>query len=77
MGITDRRDVLCSSTPSERQFDDVVLVTSYLNPIWIGLFANVKRMGGGAFWPPPNLTISSQMMMKLGKNIIWVEIFTN
>ena len=27
--------------------------------------------------PPPNLAISSQMTMKLGKDILWVEIFTN
>ena len=43
-----------------------------INPIWTGLFANLKGLGA-----PPNLTISSQMMMKLGKDIIWVEIFTN
>ena len=39
---------------------------SHLNPIWTGLFANIKRLGH--FAPPPNLAISSQMMMKLGKD---------
>ena len=46
-----------------------------LNPTWTGLFANLKRLGG-AKWPP-SLAISSQMTMKLGKGILWVEIFTN
>ena len=46
------------------------------NPIWAGLFANLKRLGGH-FGPPPNLAISSQMTMKLSKGILWVEIFTN
>ena len=38
------------------------------NPIWTGL---------GAQNAPPNLAISTQMTMKLGKDILWVEIFTN
>ena len=37
------------------------------NPIWTGFFAN-------HFGSLPNLAISSQMTMKLGKDIIWVEI---
>ena len=44
------------------------------NPIWTGLFPNQKRRGG---IPPPNLPISRQNTMKLGKDIFWVEIFTN
>ena len=49
-----------------------------INPIWTGLFANLKRLGGGgAKWSPPNLAISGQMTMKLGKEILWVEIFPN
>ena len=36
-------------------------------------FCQPKKTGGG----PPNLGISSQMTMKLGKGILWVEIFTN
>ena len=48
----------------------------YINPIWTGLFANLKRLGG-AFCPPPNFAISSQKRMKLGKGILRVEIFTN
>ena len=27
--------------------------------------------------PPPNLAISSQIMLKLGMEILWVEIFSN
>ena len=48
-----------------------------INPIWTGLFAKLKRLGGGQNGPPPNLAISSQMTMKLGKGILWAEIFTN
>ena len=48
-----------------------------LNPILTGLFANLKRLGGGGKMAPPNLAISGQMTMKLGKNILWVEILTN
>ena len=42
-------------------------------------FSNLKRLGGGAKCPSPpsNLGISSQMMMKLRKVILWVEIVTN
>ena len=38
--------------------------------------ANLKRLGGQN-GPLPNFAISSQMTMKLGKVILWVEIFTN
>ena len=38
------------------------------NPIWTGRFANLKRLG--AMLPPPNLAISSQKTMKLGKGIL-------
>ena len=50
-----------------------------INPIWTGLFANLKKLGGGGGKKalPPNLAISSQMTMKLGKDILSVEIFTN
>ena len=39
-----------------------------INPILTGLFANLK-------WQkilPPNLATLSQMMLKLGKDILWV-----
>ena len=43
-------------------------------------FSQPKNIGGGgggmAPYPLPNLAISNQMMMKLGKNILWVEVFT-
>ena len=45
-------------------------------PIWTGLVANLKRPETFLL-PPPNLAISSQMTMKLGKDILWVGIFTN
>ena len=50
-----------------------------LNRIWAGIFASLKKTGEGAKMSPspPNLAISSQMTMKVGKNIQWVEIFTN
>ena len=50
-----------------------------LTSIWARLFANLKRLGegGGKMAPPPNLAISSEMTMKFGKGILWVEIFTN
>ena len=46
------------------------------NPIWTGLFANLRKLGRQN-GPPPNLAVSSQMTMKLGKGILWVEIFEN
>ena len=54
-------------------------VCCLFNPIWTGLFANPKRLGGGEgkMAQPPNLAISSQMTMKLGKGILWIEIFSN
>ena len=52
-------------------------IQTFLNPIWTGLFANLKNWGeGGKMAPSPNLAISSQITMKLGKDILWVEIFT-
>ena len=47
-----------------------------LSPIWTGLFAKLKILGA-QMAPSPNLTISSQMTMNLGKDILWEEIFTN
>ena len=45
------------------------LICNLINPIYTGLFANLKRLGGGNI-PPPKLAISIQMTMKLGKNIL-------
>ena len=50
-----------------------------LNLFGLG-FCQPKKTGeGGQNAPPPlpNLAISNQMTMKVGKNILWVEIFTN
>ena len=33
--------------------------------------------GGGQNVSPPNLAISSQMTMKFGRSIFWVQISTN
>ena len=55
------------------------LICNLINSVYTRLFANLKRLGGGGGgqYPPPKLAISSQMMMKLGKDVLWVEIFTN
>ena len=37
----------------------------------------INHKDRGAKCPPPNFAISSQMTMKLGKDILWVETFTN
>ena len=56
----------------------VIICNNGFTPVWTGLFANLKRLGGGGQnGPPPNLAISRQMTMKLGKDILWVEILTN
>ena len=39
-------------------------------------FSQLRKTGRGN-GPPPNLTISSQMMMKPGVHILWVKIFSN
>ena len=40
----------------------------------LGFFPTKKDWGGGH---PPNFAISSQMMMKLDMNLLWIEIFSN
>ena len=49
----------------------------WINPIWTGLFANLKRLRGQNAPHLPNLAISSYITMKIGRGILWVEIFTN
>ena len=43
------------------------------NPIWTGLFGNLKDWGGmgGILSPLHNLAISSQKMMKHGNGMLW------
>ena len=55
------------------------IMEAELNTIWTGLLCQPEKTGEGGvgFGAPPNLAISSQMTMKLGKDILWVEIFTN
>ena len=44
----------------------------------LGFCQPKKTGGGGGKMPPgPNFSISSQKRMKLGKVILWLEIFTN
>ena len=43
----------------------------------MGFLATKKTGDEEQNGPSPNLAISSQMTMKLGKDILWVEIFTN
>ena len=44
----------------------------------LGFLPTQKNFGGGGQnGPPPNMAISSHMMMKLDKDIQWVEIFRN
>ena len=57
-----------------RTTDDTKTLT-YLD--WAFCQPNLKRLGGGHFGPPPNLAISSQITITLGKDILWVQIFTN
>ena len=67
-----------STLPREALAKFYLSMTFDLTPFCTGFFANLKRLGGGeAKWLPPNLDISSQMTMKLGKDILWVENFTN
>ena len=47
-----------------------------INPTWTELSANLKDWGAKML-PPPNLAISSQMTMKLGRDILWIKILTN
>ena len=45
-----------------------------LNPIWTGLFAYLKTLGGGGQnTPVTNLAVSTLMTMKLGRDILWVK----
>ena len=50
------------------------------DPIWTGLLANLKRLGAGGRGKMVfslNWAILSQMTVKLSRNILRVEIFTN
>ena len=51
-----------------------------INPIW-AFWQHKKTEGGGdGEMPPPppyNLAISSQMTMKVCKDILWIKIFIN
>ena len=42
----------------------------------LGFFCQPIKTGGQNA-PPPDFSISSQMTMKLGKDILWGEIFVN
>ena len=55
------------------------MLTKTIQPYLDCAFCQPKKTGGRAILPPPppNLATSSQMTMKLGKDIQWVEIVTN
>ena len=50
-------------------------VTELLTLFGLGFCQHKKTWG--AKYPPPNLAISSQMTMKLGKGMLCVGVFTN
>ena len=57
-----------------------VRIFSRMDRINWSISALLTDFRGEAFHPPPpppNLAISSQMTMKLSKDILWVEIITN
>ena len=65
----------------EINVSEIILFPLFI-AVWARLFGKHKNAGwggggGGTKWPPLNLVISSQMTMKLGKDILWLEIFTN
>ena len=76
--LTTAELVFVFETEIDHPLDLVKSEDREFNPIWTGLFANLKRLlGGGANALPPNLAISSQMTMKLRKDILWIKILTN
>ena len=52
------------------EFEDVLTLFGLV-------FCQPKKTEGPKGPPSLNLDISSQMTMKLGKDILWAEIFTN
>ena len=66
-----------STLPMEGLAKYYLSMTFDLTSFWTGFFANLKRLGGRQNASLPNLAVSSQMTMKLGKDILWVEIFPN
>ena len=66
------------SDPVEYSQNNVLIYLEHACLTLFGLgFCQPKNTGGGGILPPPNLAISSQKTMKLGKGIPWVESFTN
>ena len=66
-----------STLPREPLAKFYLSMTFDLTPFRLGFCQPKKTWGGGGNGPLPNVAISSQMMMKLGKGILWVEIFRN
>ena len=74
-GLTDEiRFVSVTPYTNDKSFHEKII--GQLTLFGLG-FSPTQKDWGGYFGPPPNLAISGQMMMKLGKDILWVEIFTN
>ena len=72
---------ICTSHPpkfwSKSKFDHTLLFVYYY-PYLDWAFANLERLRGPRCSPfPHNLAISSQMTVKLCKEVLSVEIFTN
>ena len=57
-------------------YQELFYCRTNVNPIWTGLFANVKRLGREGQNGPSSklLAISSQMTLKLGKDILSLQI---
>ena len=59
--------------PQNNGFSIAVALQPYLD--WASFCQHKKT--GGQNGPLPNFSISSQMTIKLGKDILWGEIFVN
>ena len=68
-----------STLPREPLAKFYLSMTFDLAPNLDWAFCQPKKAcwGGGQNGPPLDVAISSQMMMKLSKDILWVEIFRN
>ena len=69
----DKWVTICTCKLEYRAFH-VAIATAQINPIWTGLFANLKTR---AVWPPLNLIVSGEMRITFGREILCTEIFTN
>ena len=66
-------DVICKPRPSVS--GKKMFLTKSTDPICIRLSPSLNGLGEGEL--PPNLPVSPQLMMKLGKDVLWAKIFLN